>query len=86
MSVRERLHVLIEELSENDLLAIERMVRHRQLPEDTALSEEERLAHIDAVWGKYADSLTPVDEFLARKQEEKRREDARDQRRQVCAG
>lgn len=35
------------------------------------LSFEERMAVFDAMRGKYRDSLSSVDEFIARKQEEK---------------
>ena len=80
MSVKERLHTLIEELPESDLLALERVGRGLKLPpglNGPALSEEQRQARITAVRGKYAGSLSAVDEFLARKHRDTEREEER---------
>jgi hypothetical protein len=82
MTVKERLHELIEELPESDLTVAERMLRGLKLPtekESAAATgtREERRARIYALAGKYAGSLSPVDEFLARKHREKAREGVR---------
>jgi len=80
MSVKERLHTLIEELPESDLLTLERMVRGLTLPPEPTgepASDEERRARIAGVRGKYADSLSPLEEFLARKHEDTEREEER---------
>lgn len=73
MTVRERLHSLIEEISESDLLTLERMVRGLALPRDgqrSPLPEDERRRRAYALAGRYAHLHTSVDEFLARKREE----------------
>lgn len=80
MTVKERLHNLIEEIPESELLTLERMVRGLKLPPKSngpVLSEEQRQARITAVRGKYAGSLSAVDEFLARKHQDTEREEER---------
>lgn len=72
MTAKERLHHLIEELPESDLSAAERMLRGLKLPPEpahatqAAATPEERRQRVYALAGKYADSSSPVDEFLAR--------------------
>jgi hypothetical protein len=74
MTVKEGLHHLIEELPETDLSAAERMLRGLKLPAElpvaprAAETPEKRRQRVYTLAGKYADSLSPVDEFLARKQ------------------
>jgi len=77
---------LVRSLSEDDLLIAERVLLGLKLPLEhpvAFLTEEERLARVDAVWGKYASTHTSVDSFVARKHADKLREDERDRRRQA---
>ena len=88
MSIKEEVFRLVEELPESDLLTVKRMLRGLRLPQETEpprplLTPEERRAKARAGLGAFADVPGSVDDFLARKHAEKRREDERDQRRQA---
>ena len=90
MTMKERLHHLIEELPESDLSAAERMLRGLKLPTEpesaTGETPEERRARVYALAGSAAHLPGSVDEFLARKHAEKAREHEQDRRRQAGIG
>lgn len=81
MSVKERLHCIIEELSDSDLAVVERMLTGLRPPAEPVETTEERRARVYALAGSAAGLPGSVDEFLARKHADKIREDERDRRR-----
>lgn len=86
MSVKERVHSLVEELSESDLLVAERILRGLRLPPEPlpaapAITEEERRARIDAACGSMAHVPGSVEDFLREKREDVEREEEHYRRR-----
>ena len=82
MSVKERVHHLVEALSEHDLLVVERILRGLTVvPEHEGAaprqSAEERKARVYALAGSLRHMPTSVDDFLRQKHEDTEREEAR---------
>jgi len=87
MTPKEEAYSLLDTLSEDDLRTVARILRGlaadrepRPVPD---LSPEERRRRVYAFAGSLAHLPGGVDEFLARKREDKAREDVRDRRRQA---
>lgn len=80
MTIRERVHALVERLPEGDLPVLERMLGGLAQPEETQqapLSPEERRALVKAARGSAAHLPGSVEQFLREKHEDNERDEAR---------
>ena len=84
MTVKERVHRHVDALPESDLLVAERVLHGLTLVPGTQAvlgsPQQERKARIEAACGSMRGKLSSVDEFMAAKQEEIAREEAKWQR------
>ena len=84
-TLRERVHEIVEELPESQLPAVDYFLRAlRYLGPIAAvetrghpLPEEERVALVDSLMGKYAGTFSTLEEFSRMRQEEIELEEAR---------
>lgn len=83
MTVREEIIRIVEQLPESDLLTLKRVLRGLapEEPVRAPLSEEERQARVNALFGSLP-RLPATDDFLRTKHEETERDEERLVRRQ----